>query len=66
MAKFIKREGIYSIYELDARECKQHGREYPTLVCWYSNHHETIGNMHYTENETETIEEMIDWCKQYS
>lgn len=66
MAKFIQRQGDYSIYELDARECKQHWREYPTLVCWLSTHHEDIGNMSLTENETETIEEMVEWCNKNS
>lgn len=42
MAKFIKKVGIYSIYELEEKECKEHFREYPTLICWYSNHHEEI------------------------
>lgn len=32
MAKFIKEVGIYRIYELDKKECKEHFREYPTLV----------------------------------
>lgn len=66
MAKFIKTEGVYRIYELDARECQQSGREYPTLVCWLAMHHEDIGNMSLTENESETLEEMTEWCKEYS
>lgn len=66
MAKFIKTTGDYRIYELDARECKQHWREYPTLVCWLATHHEDIGNMSLTENEAATIEEMDEWCKENS
>lgn len=66
MAKFIAKEGIYSIYELDAKECRQHFREYPTLACWLSTHHDDIGNMNLTENESETIEEMVEWCRKYS
>lgn len=66
MAKFIKTEGDFSIYELDARECKQHFREYPTFVCWDKDNHEDIGNMNLTENESGTIEEMTEWCKEYS
>ena len=66
MAKFINKVGVYSIYELDAKECKQHWREFPTFVCWISTHHDEIGNMSHTENETATIKEMTDWCKKYS
>lgn len=66
MAKFIKTVGDYRVYELEERECKQHCREYPTLVCWLATHHEDIGNMSLTENESETIEEMTEWCEEYS
>jgi hypothetical protein len=66
MAKFIKTQGNFRIYELDENECKAHGREYPTLVCWDKDDHEDIGNMSYTENETETLEEMVKWCNEYS
>ena len=66
MAKFIDKVGIYRIYELSEKECQQHFREYPTFVCCLSSHHEEIGNMNQTENETGTIEEMTDWCKKYS
>ena len=66
MAKFIDKVGIYRIYELNEKECRQHFREYPTFVCWLSSHHEEIGNMNRTNNETSTIEEMTNWCKQYS
>lgn len=66
MARFVEKIGIYRVYELDQRECKQHGREYPTLCAWIANHHEDIGNMNLTENETETLEEMRAWCEEYS
>lgn len=66
MARFIKKVGLYSIYSLDVKECKQHFREFPTLVCWLSTHHEDIGNMSLTENETESINEMEEWCKEQS
>lgn len=66
MARFIKVEGDFRIYELTASECKMHGREYPTIVCWDKGNPEDVGNMNYTENETETLEEMVEWCKQYS
>lgn len=66
MAKFIKTQGNFRIYELDKEECKIHGREYPTLVCWDKDDHEDIGNMSLTKNESETLEEMIKWCKEYS
>lgn len=67
--KFVKTVGDYRIYELDERECKQHYRPYPTLVCWeekYSTLNPYIGDMSMTENESETIEEMVEWCKKNS
>ena len=63
---FVKKVGIYSIYELDRKECREHWGVFPTFVCWYSHHHEEIGNMSTTENESETLLEMVSWCKQYS
>ena len=66
MAKFIETIGDYRVYELDEGECKQNFRVYPTLVCWLATHHEDIGNMNLTENESETIEEMTEWCKKNS
>lgn len=66
MAKFIKIEGDFRIYELEERECKFHGREYPTIVCWNKNDREVVGDLTYTENETGTIEEMVAWCKKHS
>ena len=51
---------------LSEKECKENFREYPTLACWLSTHHEDIGNMNLTENESETIEEMKEWCEEYS
>ena len=58
--------GNYRIYELTRTECKENSREYPTFACWYEYRGEVnpdIGNMHYTENETETFEEMVEWCR---
>lgn len=66
MAKFVARIGLYSIYELSEKECKENSRVYPTLVCWQSDHHEEIGDMSLTENESETIAEMAEWCQEYS
>ena len=64
--KFVKTVGLYRVYALDEGECRQHYREYPTLVCWLGTHHEDIGNMSLTENETETLDEMVEWCEEYS
>lgn len=61
MAKYLGRESSYRIYELTEEECKRHGREYPTIVCWHEDGE--IGNMNLTENETETVEEMRKWCR---
>jgi hypothetical protein len=66
MAMFIKTEGNFSIYELSNNECRQHGREFPTLVCWDKDDHEDIGNMRLTKNETGTLDEIISWCREYS
>lgn len=66
MARLLKKEGNFGIYELTESECKMHGREYPTIVCWDKEDHENIGNMSRTENETETLDEMVKWCKEYS
>ena len=66
MARFIKTEGEFRIYELDERECRQHLRAYPTIVCWNKDDHDIIGNVSLTEHESETIEEMIKWCKEHS
>ena len=67
--KFVKSVGDYRIYELDERECKEHFRVYPTFVCWeekLGTINRDIGNMSLTENESETIEEMTEWCEKNS
>lgn len=64
--KYVKTIGLYGVYNLDEKECKEHLREFPCFVCWYSTHHEDIGNMSLTENESGTIEEMKEWCEEYS
>ena len=64
--RYVDTVGLYRIYELDTKECKQFGRVYPTFACWYKHYHEDIGNMTYTENETESIDEMVKWCVEYS
>lgn len=67
--KLVKREGIFRIYELTESECKQFGRVYPTLVCWSEEPgtvNEDIGNLNHSETETETLEEMVAWCKEHS
>lgn len=65
--KFVKRVADFRIYELDQRECKEHFRAYPCFVCWEEKPgtiNDDIGNMHFTENESETIEEMEQWCEE--
>lgn len=67
--KFVTTVGDYRIYELDQRECKQHYRAYPTFACWEEKPGRTnpdIGDMSLTENESETIEEMTEWCEKNS
>lgn len=65
MARLVCKKGNYGVYELDAKECKQYYREYPTFVAWDWRSPEDVGNIHMTENETGTLEEMIEWCKEY-
>lgn len=62
MAKFIKTENNYRIYELEYQECKEFYKPYPTFVTW--KYEETIGDCYATENESGTLEEMIKWCQQ--
>lgn len=64
--KFVQRVNDYRVYELEEKECKENYRCYPCYVCWIEkvgtlNHN--IGNLSTTENESETLEEMVDWCE---
>ena len=65
MAKLIQKEGRYGIYELDKRECAEFHREYPTIGAWDWKYPEDVGNIHMTENESSTLEEMLEWLKEY-
>jgi hypothetical protein len=65
MAKLIKTEGNYRIYELDQKECSMWYREYPTLVAWDGRYPELVGDMTATENEASTLEEMLEWIKEW-
>ena len=62
MARYIKTENGFRIYKLDSIECKYYKRTYPTFVCWKG--HDEVGNMDFTENETETLTEMVEWCRE--
>lgn len=66
MARLVKKEGNYGIYELDQKECAMHYREYPTFVAWDWRDPENVGNITFTENESSTLEEMLEWCKEYA
>ena len=66
---FVKQIGNYRIYELTQKECRENFRVYPMFACWWEYKNETnpdIGNMHYTENETESLSEMVEWCEEQS
>ena len=67
--KLVNRIGDYRIYALDERECKQHHKPYPCYVCWEEKLGTTnrdIGNLSLTENESDTLQDMVDWCKDNS
>ena len=42
-----------------------HFREYPTFVAWDLRYPEDVGNVSMTENESGTLEEMLEWLKEY-
>ena len=65
MARLIQKEGIYGIYELDKKECETNYRLYPTFVAWDWRYPEDVGCISLSENETETLDEMIEWCKEH-
>ena len=54
---FIQEINGKRIYKLTEMECKNFGRVYPTFCYWQSN--DDIGNMLLTENEAESIKELI-------
>lgn len=45
------------IYKLTEKECKDFDRVYPTFCYWQSEN--DIGNMLLTENEAESVKELI-------
>ena len=59
--KLVTVENKWRIYELEAKECKEFGREYPTYITWQ--YEEDIGNMYLSENESSSLEDMLSWCK---
>ena len=60
MGNFIKTVAGYRIYKLTLEECKQYSRAYPCYVTW--KYEDDIGNMDLTENESETLNDMVKWC----
>ena len=67
--KFVKSVGDFRIYELNPKECDRHYRVYPTFVCWEERLGTTnpdIGDLDYSENESETLKEMTEWCEKNS
>ena len=65
MARLVEKVGNYGIYELDQKECAMHNREYPTLVAWDWRDPDNVGNMCMSENESDSLAEMIDWCQEH-
>lgn len=61
---YIKTVNGYAIYQLSQKECRRHKREYPWYVCWVDDpYYNLVGDMQYTYNETDILEEMILWCE---
>lgn len=52
MAQFVQRAGAYSIYEY----CGYY-------ICYYTNPCPEFGNAGFSEHETATLAEMVEWCK---
>lgn len=65
MAKLVKKEGRYGIYELDQKECAMHNRECPTFIAWDWKCPEDVGNIRMAETEGSSLEEVLEWLKEY-
>lgn len=65
MARLVKKEGRYGIYELDQKECAMYGKEYPTVIAWDWKYPEDVGNVKMSETEGRTLEEVLNWLREY-
>ena len=61
--KFVKKENNYRIYELEAKECEQFNRQYPTYLTW--SNESDIGNMCCIAFEGNTIEYVCEYCNAF-
>ena len=67
--KLVSRIGDFRVYALEEKECKTFHKPYPCYVCWLEpvgTINRNIGGLHTTENESDTLDEMIEWCIQNS
>lgn len=64
--KFLQTANGYDIYELSADECKKNFRTFPLFCCFHAGTEPVDRDLALSENEAETLDEMLDWCKQYS
>lgn len=53
----------YYIVALTEFECNHYKKPFPCFVCW--KYYEDVGKLDLTENETDTYEEMKEWCKSH-
>lgn len=64
--KFLQTAHGYDIYELSADECKKNFRTFPLFCCFNAETTEPIDReLALSENEAETLEEMLSWCEKY-
>lgn len=64
--KFLQTAYGYDIYKLGADECKKNFRTFPLFCCFNAGTEPADRDLALTENEAETLEEMLDWCEKYS
>lgn len=63
---FLQTAYGYDIYKLSADECKKNFRTFPLFCCFNAGTEPADRDLALTENEAETLEEMLDWCEKYS
>lgn len=67
MRKIISNIYGYSIYELSKATCLKHGLEYPCLQAFYADEQNPAYiKPQYSECDFETVENAIEWCKEYA
>ena len=64
--KFLQTTNGYDIYELSADECKKNFRTFPLFCCFHAGTEPIDRDLALSENEAETLDEMLDWCQKYN